>query len=122
MRQDVRKCFVVGALCLWLFWDAVGMKMPTVGIEEEILKEQEVETYREDFDWGDLKIYLNNAGIWISLLYGLQRGVFCFWLSACLKERNSFVKTCQKVEISFWKYSLEYNIFFLDIPTWLVIQ
>ena len=40
MRQDVRKCFVVGALCLWLFWDAVGMKMPTVGIEEEILKEQ----------------------------------------------------------------------------------
>lgn len=59
MRQDVRKCFVVGALCLWLFWDAVGMKMPTVGIEEEILKEQEVETYREDFDWGDLKIYLN---------------------------------------------------------------
>lgn len=63
MRQDVWKCFFVGLLCFWLFWDVIEIKNPTVRIEEGILKEQE-EADREilkgeKFNWGDFKLYFN---------------------------------------------------------------
>lgn len=90
MRQDVWKCFFVGMLCLWLFWEAIVTKNPMIRIEESILTVQEVETdrevlqreKRENSDWGDLKLYLNkNRHLNIHILWIAKGCILMLFLS-----------------------------------------
>ena len=93
MRQDVWKCFCVGMLCLWLFWEAIVTESPTVRIEESILTAQEVETgrkilQRENSDWGNLKLYLNkNQHLDIHILW-IAKGCILILFLSVIKRTN----------------------------------
>lgn len=91
MRQDVRKCFFVGVLCLWLFWDAIGIVNPTVGTEKYRFKEQEEGTGREilskeELEWGDLTIYLNKSRHLNIHIVWIAKGCILFLTFSVLKR------------------------------------
>lgn len=88
--KDVSKCFLVGAVCLWLFADAIDIRLPVDKTEKRVLREQERVIDGEEFcaenaGCKKVRIYMNHEqeieirvswiakGCMLLLLFGLIR-------------------------------------------------